>query len=80
MFSVNIIQWGLEFLFMFIFSSKIWIDSENSHLTNRLWLHYVQIHLTLVNAFFLLGDNSFQRSVTEVGVLKSLAKALLQTY
>ncbi len=80
MFLVNIGQWALEFLFMFIFSSKIWIDVGNGIFINRIWLHYVQIHLTIVNAFFLLGDSEFHRSVTEVGFLKSLGRSLLQTY
>ncbi len=80
MFSVNVIQWFLEVLFLLIFHVKIYSNQELTKLQERFWILYINIHINVVNAFYLFGDSEFHRSVTEVGVLKSVQRAFFQSY
>ncbi len=81
MFNVNILQWILEVLFMILLNLKIYASDDGFNaLQERIWHIYVSVHIHLVNAFYLLGDSEFLRSVTEVGIIKSLQRAFLQSY
>ncbi len=81
MFSVNIWQLFLEVIFVIVFNVKIFaFNRTGSKLLDNLWSDYVYVHLGLVNAFYLLGDDLFLRSVTEVGLLKALWRAFFQLY
>ena len=81
MFSVSIWQLFLEVLFTFVFNVKIFAFARtDSKLLDNLWFDYVHAHLGLVNAFYLLGDDLFLRSVTEVGLANALWRAFSQQY
>ena len=80
MFAVNVLQWFLEVILMIVFNLKIHLDEDVNKLRDRIWLLYLYFHLHLVNAFYLLGDSDFLRSVADVGVLKSLQRAFFQSY
>ncbi len=81
MFTVSIWQLLLEIVFMIVLNVKLFfVPTTDSKLAEQLWLNYIHVHFTLVNAFYLLGDNLFLKSVQEVGLLKALLKAICQSY
>ncbi len=80
MFAVTFWQWVLEVVFMLLVLIYPQIPRESNKLVDHIFFLFVQLYFALVNTFYLFGDNVFQRSVVEVGVLKALKRALLQNY
>ncbi len=80
MFTVNLWQWIVEVTFMIVFYTLVFVDFEKSELNFRILVLYIYFHMHLVNAFYLLGDSLFQKSVSNVGILKALYRAFLQAY
>ncbi len=86
MFAVNawqcIIELFLSFLYAFYMRGlAFFLDNFNppieAHKGLRIWLLF---NFTVLNSFYLLGDQSFQRHVRKEGLWQALKKALLQDY
>ena len=80
MFSVTFWQWVQEVTFSFIFHFYIYYLMGTSKFMGKFWTIVVQLHIVILNIFYLFGDSQFQRNVTEVGIFKAVRNALLQSY
>ena len=81
MFVVNVLQYGMELVFTFTFVIYLFVVMKvSSAIMNKFWFVYSSSISLLMNAFYLLGDNTFQHHVRVEGYKKALWKALRQEY
>ncbi len=81
MFVVNVLQYGMELVFTFTFVIYLFVVMKvSSAIMNKFWFVYSSSISLLMNAFYLLGDNTFQHHVRVEGYKKALWKALRQDY
>ncbi len=85
MFAVHAWQWMFEALislvFVIVLKLSPFLDQENGSMNyQKVWGVVAMNCFTILNSFYLLGDQTFQRHVEKDGVFKAMAKALTQTY
>ena len=80
MFTVTFWQWIMELGFIMIFQFHLSFTHGKSKFFDEFWFVIFQLQMYVSNAFYLLGDRSFQRSVTEVGLFKAIWRAFTEPY
>ncbi len=81
MFAVNI--WQLLFETLLTLSFLVYLigfAAQKDLFVAKIWLIGLMASFTILNSFYLLGDNLFYACVRKKGIGKALAKALLQNY
>ncbi len=77
---VNVWQWLCEVLFLIQFVVHLVFTHGKSKVFDQFWVVFVLFYFTILNGFYLLGDQRFQRSLRDHGFMKSFKSALLQNY
>ncbi len=78
MFAIAIWQWGVELVFVFIYFLQINFINGKSMFVDSLFANFIYFTSTLINAFYLFGDNNFQQNGSKFGWAKAVFLAIVQ--